>query len=138
MVERFDDLAAAGPGQIAIGNPKTAPAGRYARAALIDAGLWDVLAQRLVYANNVRQAVEYVARGDASAGLVYRTDAVRFRERVCESDRRCRKAVTRRSSTKPRCWMTDRTVSRPPWYWRCSRATRPGRCSAVHGFRDPP
>ena len=82
VVERFQDLPSTGPGRIAIGNPKTVPAGRYARAALTDAGLWETLENRLVYAGNVRQAVEYVARGDACAGLVYRTDAARFRERL--------------------------------------------------------
>jgi len=68
--------------RIALGNPRTAPAGRYARDALRSAGVWDGLQDRLVFAENVRQVVEYVARGDAVAGLVYRTDAARFSDRV--------------------------------------------------------
>jgi molybdate transport system substrate-binding protein len=79
---RFGDLAAPGLQRIAIGNPRTVPAGRYARQALISAGLWDLLQDRLIYAENVRQVVEYVARGDADAGLVYLTDAGLFEGRI--------------------------------------------------------
>ncbi len=82
IVDRFQDLALPGRGKIAIGNPKTVPAGRYARSALESAGLWEPLQDRLVFAENVRQVVEYVARGDVDAGLVYRTDAALFGERI--------------------------------------------------------
>lgn len=68
--------------RIALGNPATVPAGRYAREALESASLWDRLADRFVLAENVRQVVEYVSRGDADAGLVYRTDATRFTDRL--------------------------------------------------------
>jgi molybdate transport system substrate-binding protein len=60
---------------IAIGNPASVPAGRYARTALTEAGLWDALQPRLVEAQNVRQALDYVARTEADAGFVYATDA---------------------------------------------------------------
>jgi molybdate transport system substrate-binding protein len=81
-LDQFEDLAVQGQGKIAIGNPKTVPAGRYAQAALTSLKLWDAVKDRLVYAENVRQAVEYVARGDVDAGLVYLTDATVFRERL--------------------------------------------------------
>ncbi len=61
--------------RIVIGNPKTAPVGRYARELLEALELWEPLASRLVLAENARQAVEYVARGEVTAGLVYATDA---------------------------------------------------------------
>jgi molybdate transport system substrate-binding protein len=70
----FADLAGARFQRIAIGNPKTGPAGRYAREALTGLGLWDRLEPRLVHAENVRQVLDYVARGEVDAGLVYRTD----------------------------------------------------------------
>ena len=60
---------------IAIGNPDSVPAGRYARTALIEAGLWNALQPSLVQAQNVRQALDYVARSEADAGFVYATDA---------------------------------------------------------------
>lgn len=66
---------AAGTGKVAIGNPDTVPAGRYARDALIYFGIWDSLRPRLVYGESVRQVLDYVARNEVDAGLVYATDA---------------------------------------------------------------
>jgi len=68
--------------RIAIGNPDSVPAGRYARQALSDAGLWDALQARLVPAQNVRQALDYVARGEAQAGFVYASDAALQKDKV--------------------------------------------------------
>jgi molybdate transport system substrate-binding protein len=62
-------------GKIVIGNPKTVPVGQYAEESLRALGLWDRLQPKLVFAENVRQALEYVARGEVDAGFVYTTDA---------------------------------------------------------------
>lgn len=51
------------------------PAGKYAFAALTSVGVWDELQDKVVRGDNVRMALEYVARGEAEAGIVYRTDA---------------------------------------------------------------
>ncbi|WP_305805120.1 molybdate ABC transporter substrate-binding protein [Stenotrophomonas sp. YIM B06876] len=67
---------------IALGNPDSVPAGRYARGALEAAGLWSVLADKLITTQNVRQALDYVARGEVDAGFVYGSDARTLRERV--------------------------------------------------------
>lgn len=67
---------------IAIGNPDSVPAGRYAKQALIDAGIWAALLPRLVPTQNVRQALDYVARGEAEAGFVYATDAAVQKDKV--------------------------------------------------------
>lgn len=69
------DLRAAGVRRIAIGKIAATPVGRYAKQALDAAGLWSTLEPRLVYADSVRQVLDYVARGEADAGFVYRTDA---------------------------------------------------------------
>jgi len=69
------DLAGSGLRWLAIGNPRTVPAGEYAEESLRRLGLWERLRPRTVFAENVRQALEYVARGDADAGIVYRSDA---------------------------------------------------------------
>jgi molybdate transport system substrate-binding protein len=67
--------------KIAIGNPKTVPAGRYAEQALRHFNLWDTIREKLVFAENVRQVLDYVARDEVDAGLVYSTDAkVRSKE----------------------------------------------------------
>jgi len=61
--------------RVVIGNPRTVPAGQYAEESLRTLGLWDTLRPKLVFAENVRQALEYVARGEVDAGFVYSTDA---------------------------------------------------------------
>jgi molybdate transport system substrate-binding protein len=62
-------------GRLAIADPDTVPAGRYARAALTHLGLWDSVSTRLARAENVRAALIYVARGESPLGIVYSTDA---------------------------------------------------------------
>lgn len=69
------DLAQPGILKIALGNPASVPAGRYAKAALKSEGVWDLVQQRMLLAENVRQALAYVARGEVNAGIVYGTDA---------------------------------------------------------------
>lgn len=76
------DLAGPGVRRIALGKPLTVAAGRYARQALEAAGLWQPLQPRLVFADNVRQVLDYVARGEADAGFVFRTDAALMPSKV--------------------------------------------------------
>ena len=76
------ELSDATYARVAIGNPDSVPAGRYAKQALVEANLWDALQLRLVPTQNVRQALDYVARGEAQAGFVYATDAAVLRDKV--------------------------------------------------------
>ena len=62
--------------RLAVADPDSVPAGRYARSALVSLGVWDELAERLVRAENVRGALLFVARGEAPLGIVYETDAL--------------------------------------------------------------
>lgn len=62
-------------GRLAIADPDTVPAGRYARAALTTLGAWDAVSNHLARAENVRAALIYVARGESPLGIVYSTDA---------------------------------------------------------------
>ncbi|MDP1028168.1 molybdate ABC transporter substrate-binding protein [Sphingomonas sp. KR1UV-12] len=62
-------------GRLAIGEPKSVPAGRYAQEALTRLGVWQQVAARLAPAQDVRAALAYVARGEAPLGVVYETDA---------------------------------------------------------------
>ena len=68
-------LAAPRFARIAIGNPRTVPAGRYARQALVATGIADAVAARLVYAENAHQIVALVERGETDAAVLYATDA---------------------------------------------------------------
>ena len=72
---RFDLARALGDGKLALADPSSVPAGKYARAALTVLGVWDSVAPKVVQAENVRVALEYVARGEAPFGIVYATDA---------------------------------------------------------------
>lgn len=69
------DLGLSAVERVALGAPASVPAGRYARTALEAAGLWPLPPDKVVFAQSVRQALDYVARGEAAAGLVYATDA---------------------------------------------------------------
>lgn len=64
-----------GDGRLAMGDPDSVPAGRYARAALEFLGIWPSLASRIAPVDNVRLALALVARGEAPLGIVYRSDA---------------------------------------------------------------
>lgn len=71
------DLAAAlATGRIAMGEPGSVPAGRYARAALTHAGLWDTLEPRVIPTENVRAALALAERGEVEHAVVYASDAM--------------------------------------------------------------
>lgn len=74
-IKGFEDLTKPDIRMIAIGNPKTVPAGRYAQEVLQTLKLWDKVKSRLILAENVRQVLDYVAKNEVDAGLVYATDA---------------------------------------------------------------
>jgi molybdate transport system substrate-binding protein len=71
----FDLAGALGTGRLAIADPASVPAGKYAREALTSLGVWDSVSSRIAPAENVRVALEYVSRGNAPYGIVYATDA---------------------------------------------------------------
>jgi len=81
------DLAAPKVQRIAIGNPKTVPVGQYTEESLKSLGLWDQLQPKLVLAENVRQTLDYVARGEVEAGFVYTTDMAVRSGQVAEAFR---------------------------------------------------
>ncbi len=74
QVQSFSDLAKPRVTKIAIGNPKTVPAGQYAQQLLRNTQIWPKIDSRLILAENVRQVLDYVARGEVDAGIIYATD----------------------------------------------------------------
>ena len=76
------DLAQPAYARIAIGVPASVPVGRYTQRTLEQAGLWTAIAPKMIGAQNVRQALDYVARGEVDAGFVYATDAAILPTRV--------------------------------------------------------
>jgi molybdate transport system substrate-binding protein len=75
-IQTLTDLQKTEIKKIAIGNPKTVPAGRYAEEVLRHHNLWDAIKDKLIFGENVRQVLDYVARNEVDAGLVYSTDAI--------------------------------------------------------------
>ncbi|MEN6373730.1 MAG: molybdate ABC transporter substrate-binding protein [Smithella sp.] len=61
--------------KIAIGSPKSVPAGEYADKALKKAGIDKQLERKLVMAKDVRACLMYADSGEVSGAFVYRTDA---------------------------------------------------------------
>lgn len=62
--------------RLAIANPDRAPYGRAAVAALKSLRLYDGLKERLVTAENIAQAAQFVDSGNAEAGLISLTSAL--------------------------------------------------------------
>jgi len=86
-IAKAADLLEARVGKIVIGHPKTVPAGQYAEESLRALGLWDKIQPKLIFSENVRQALDYVARGEVDAGFVYTTDAAARAQGVKEAFR---------------------------------------------------
>jgi molybdate transport system substrate-binding protein len=76
IAPHFALAKALGNGRLAIAEPNSVPAGKYAKAALTALGVWSDVAHHTAPAENVRAALAYVARGEAQFGIVYRTDAL--------------------------------------------------------------
>lgn len=69
------DLAGPRVRALALAEPRTVPAGIYAREHLRKLGLWEKVSGRVIPTENVRAALSTVEAGNAEAGIVYRTDA---------------------------------------------------------------
>jgi molybdate transport system substrate-binding protein len=76
------DLDAPSFKRIAIGVPASVPVGRYTKAVLEKAQLWAAIEAKMIGAQSVRQALDYVARGEVDAGFVYGTDAALMADKV--------------------------------------------------------
>lgn len=68
--------------RIAVGNPASVPAGRYTQEALEQTNQWHTLQEKYIYTQNVRQALDYVARQEVDIGFVYGSDASIMKDKV--------------------------------------------------------
>lgn len=81
-IENLADLANADITRIAYGNPATVPVGRYTQGALEKSGNWGAVESKKILGQNVRQVLDYVARGEVDAGFVFATDAAIMKDKV--------------------------------------------------------
>ena len=68
--------------RISVGNPSTVPAGQYAEEVLRSAGLWNTVQKKMIFAENVQQVIDYVARQETDAGMVFLSDALSKKDEV--------------------------------------------------------
>ena len=81
-LKQLADLQQPDVGRVAIGNPASVPVGRYSWQALEAAGLWEAVRAKAINTQSVRQALDYVARGEVEAAFVYATDAQLMKDKV--------------------------------------------------------
>ena len=75
QIRAASDLTNASVRRIALADPKTVPAGIYAKEYLEKKRLWAALQKKVVPTDNVRAALAAVESGNVEAGIVYKTDA---------------------------------------------------------------
>lgn len=81
-LKNLEGLSSADIKRIALANPESVPVGIYSKQALEAAGMWDKLKDKYIGTTNVRQSLDYTARGEVDAGFVYLTDAMIMPNRV--------------------------------------------------------
>ncbi|HYX17129.1 MAG TPA: molybdate ABC transporter substrate-binding protein [Nostoc sp.] len=74
-ITSFNNLTDSKIKKIAIGEPRSVPAGQYGEEVLKNLKLYDQVKSKFVFGNNVRQVLAAVESGNAQAGIVYATDA---------------------------------------------------------------
>lgn len=77
-ISEFTDLTGEEIELVAIGDPESVPAGKYAQEAFTTLGIWDELenGKKLMMAKDVREVLAFVENEAVQAGAVYRTDAM--------------------------------------------------------------
>lgn len=75
-IERDGIRALIAARRIAIANPRHAPYGRAAEAAMRKAEIWERVQSRLVLGENIAQAAQFVQSGGADAGVIAKSLAV--------------------------------------------------------------
>lgn len=76
------DLKKGEVARVAVGNPDSVPAGRYAKEVLESKDLWNDLHAKFILGESVRQVLTYVTSGEVDAGFVYKTDAIQGGDKV--------------------------------------------------------
>jgi molybdate transport system substrate-binding protein len=75
-IASFEELSADSIGKIGVGEPDSVPVGQYTAQVFETLGLTDTLADKLVYAKDVKEVLSWVETGNVDAGIVYSTDAL--------------------------------------------------------------
>ena len=71
-----------GNDKLALGEVKTVPAGKYAKQYLDNNNLFKEVESKIVYAKDVKQVLNYVEKGNAKQGFVYKTDLYKQNKKI--------------------------------------------------------
>lgn len=82
VINSFSDFTKPAVKKIAVGNPKTVPAGQYTDQTLNRLKLLPQIQAKLIFAEDVRQVLDYVVRDEVEAGVVYSSDALSAGDKV--------------------------------------------------------
>jgi molybdate transport system substrate-binding protein len=74
-INNFQDLTKPEITKIALGEPRSVPAGQYGEEVLKYYKILDQVKSKIIYGKDVRQILTYIETGNVNAGLVYVTDA---------------------------------------------------------------
>lgn len=72
----LEDLKGNSVKNIAVGEPSSVPAGKYADEVLENSGIKPYVKSRLVFAKDVKEVLTWTTTGNAEAGFVYLSDAL--------------------------------------------------------------
>lgn len=86
VIKRYEELTSEDVTGISIGTPESVPAGKYARQALQNMGVWNGIQGKIIFAKDVKQVLEYVDTGNVDCGIVYKTDALAMKTGVVVMD----------------------------------------------------
>jgi molybdate transport system substrate-binding protein len=81
-ISSFEDLAKADVKKVTTGDPAVSPYGVAAEEILTRLGLFDQVKPKEIYPANIQAAVEYVAKGEVDAGIIFATEARAGGDRV--------------------------------------------------------
>jgi len=81
-VNSLSDLANPSVKRVAVGNPKTVPAGQYTQQTFNKLELLPQIQAKLIFAEDVRQVLDYVVRDEVDAGVVYSSDALSAEDKI--------------------------------------------------------
>lgn len=84
-ITSFADLALDKVAKVAIGDPKSVPAGKYAQQVFDELGITAQVQPKEVLGSDVRQVLTYVETGNVDAGIVYYTDALTSHKVIIEA-----------------------------------------------------
>ncbi|MCJ1787088.1 molybdate ABC transporter substrate-binding protein [Staphylococcus warneri] len=71
-----------GNDKLALGQIETVPAGKYGKQYLEENDLWNTVKDKVIYAKDVKQVLNYVQKGNAQQGFVYKTDLYKNKKKI--------------------------------------------------------